>query len=181
MMAGAVAVTASPADLRRCKEPWFMAKFNRDNVAGLILLAFSLLLAFYLTPNQVEARSGGPLALSPRLFCYLSSGLLGVLSCILFFSNLKQKTATAAAETGPGSWEPIMRGLSCTVLACLYVVLANFLGFFVSTALAMTVFLFYFGVRKWYGILLFQLVVLGFIYLLFVKALKVVMPDGILF
>ena len=158
-----------------------MVKFNRDNIAGLVLLVFSLILAFYLTPNHVESRSGGPLALSPRLFCYLTSGLLAVLSLILTFSNLKRNAETAVAETRLNSWEPIIRGLICTAIACLYVAMADILGFFVSTALAMTVFLIYFGVRKWSGILLFQIVVLGFIYLLFIKALKVVMPDGILF
>ena len=45
----------------------------------------------------------------------------------------------------------------------------------------MTVFLIYFGVKNWWGILLFLVIVLGFIYLLFVQALKVVMPDGLLF
>jgi hypothetical protein len=74
-----------------------------------------------------------------------------------------------------------MRGLFSTAMACAYVALAHYIGFFVSTALAMTVFLIYFGVKKWSGILLFLFVVLGFIYLLFVKALKVVMPDGLLF
>ena len=158
-----------------------MVKFNRDNIAGLILLAFSLILAFYLTPNHVGGRGGGPLALSPTLFCYLTSSLLGLLSLILIFSNLKPDTATDSADTGAGSWEPIIRGLICTAVACLYIAMANILGFFVSTALAMTVFLIYFGVRKWFGILMFQIIVLGFIYLLFIKALKVTMPDGLLF
>lgn len=158
-----------------------MVKFNRDATAGLILLVFSLILAFYLTPNHVESRGDGPLALSPTLFCYLTSGLLGALSLILVFTSLKQNVETDVAETGPGSWEPFIRGLICTAIACLYIAGADILGFFVSTAVTMTVFLIYFGVRKWIGILLFQVIILGFIYLLFIRALKVVMPDGLFF
>jgi len=45
----------------------------------------------------------------------------------------------------------------------------------------MTAFLLYFGVRRWVGIVLFLVVVLGFIYVLFIQALKVVMPDGLLY
>lgn len=157
-----------------------MAKLNRDTIAGLILVAFSLILAFYLTPAQVETHGSAPAALSARLFCYITAGLLGVLSLILTIGSIR-KSGRAVVETEPKSWEPLIRGLSCTAVATIYVALSGVLGFFVSTALAMAVFLIYFGVRKWSGILLFLIIVLGFIYLLFVEGLKVMMPDGLLF
>ena len=157
-----------------------MSKLNNDTLAGLILLAFSLLLAFYFTPTQVEIHQHiAIVANSPRFFCYLTAGMLGVLSVILIFLGRRKDAQTAEAQ--PASWKPLWRGLLSTAIACLYVILANFLGFFVSTALAMTFFLVYFGIRKWTGVLLFLVIVLGFIYLLFVQALKVVMPDGLLF
>jgi hypothetical protein len=157
-----------------------MAALNRDSIAGLVLLAFSLFLAFYLTPDQVESHGNAPAALSARLFCYVTAGLLGVLSLILIIVSFK-KNGPAAAESQPTSWEPLLRGLICTAIAAVYVAMASLLGFFTSTALAMAVFLVYFGVKKWTGILLFLIIVLGFIYLLFVKGLKVFMPDGVLF
>jgi len=157
-----------------------MTVLNRDNIAGLILLVFSLILAFYLTPDQVESHGNVPAALSARLFCYITAGLLGVLSLILVIVSLK-KNGQAAAETRPASWEPLLRGLVCTAIASAYVALASLLGFFVSTALVMAIFLIYFGVKKWSGIMLFLIIVLGFIYLLFVEGLKVVMPDGLFF
>ena len=157
-----------------------MAKLNRDNIAGLILLAISLILAFYLTPDQVESRGNVPAALSPRLFCYITAGLLAVLSSILIIASLR-KNGQVAAESQPTSWEPLVRGIVCTAIASAYVALASVLGFFVSTGLAMTIFLIYFGVKKWSGILMFLVIVLGFIYLLFVEGLKVVMPDGLFF
>ena len=157
-----------------------MAKLNRDGIAGLILLAFSLILAFYLTPTQVEMQGQVPPALSPRLFCYIMSGLLAVLSLALLVVSLKSDAKVAAGEQ-QASWEPLVRGLLCSAIAAVYIALSGVLGFFVSTALAMTVFLVYFGVRKWRGIGLFLIIILGFIYLLFIEGLKVVMPDALFF
>ncbi|WP_024333017.1 tripartite tricarboxylate transporter TctB family protein [Desulfotignum balticum] len=158
-----------------------MVKLNRDSIAGLVLLAFSLILAFYLTPNHVESHGSVPAALSPRLFCYLTSGLLGMLSIMLIATSLKNSGRNGTGTIRYSSWEPITRGLICTVVACVYIAMSGYIGFFASTALAMIIFLVYFGVKKWWGILLFLIVLLGFIYLLFVQALKVNMPDGILF
>ncbi len=159
-----------------------MAKFNNDTWAGLIMLVFSLVLAFYITPNQVELhRNIQLLALSPRLFCYITAGLLGVLSAVLVFLSFKKEAQESAAANRYNSWQPLMRGLFSTAVACVYALLSGILGIFVSTALAMTVFLIYFGVRQWKGMLLFLFIVLGFIYLLFVQALKVVMPDGLFY
>lgn len=159
-----------------------MAKLNNDTWAGLVLLAFSLVQIFYLTPSQVELhRDFTSLALSPRLFCYITGGTLAFLSAILIFLSLRENGRMEAMAAPSRSWQPLMRGLFSTAVACAYVALAQYLGFFVSTALAMIVFLIYFGVRKWTGILLFLVIILGFIYLLFVQALKVIMPDGLLF
>ena len=158
-----------------------MARINRDTIAGGILLAFSLILAFYLTPDQVEYRANVPAALSARLFCYITAGLLGMLSLVLIIMSLRKNGQTAAAQGAHTSWEPIIRGALCTVVSAVYVALSSVLGFFTSTALAMIVFLLYFGVKKWTGILLFLVIILGFIYLLFVEALKVAMPDGLFF
>lgn len=159
-----------------------MAKINNDTLAGFIFLAYSLIHIFILTPDQVEMHQEVALAaMSPRLFCYITAGTLAVLSAALIFLSLSPKSRAAGAGEGASSWQPLMRGLFCTAVAAAYATLAGVLGFFVSTALAMIALLLYFGVRSWSGILIFMTVVLGFLYLFFVKALKVVMPDGLLF
>jgi hypothetical protein len=159
-----------------------MAKINNDTLAGLILLAYSLIHIFYLTPDQVELHQNDTmLALSPRLFCYITAGTLAVLSTILIFMSLSPKSQKQAAEAAATSWQPFMRGLFCTAVACAYAALASVLGFFVSTAIAMIALLLYFGVRSWAGILVFLVIILGFLYLFFVEALKVVMPEGLLY
>lgn len=159
-----------------------MAKINNDTLAGLIMLAYSLVHVFYLTPDQVELHQKDVLlAMSPRLFCYVTGGTLAFLSAILVFISLSPKSQAAAAKAPASSWQPLNRGLFCTAVACAYAALAGVLGLFVSTAIIMIALLFFFGVRNWFGILLFQVVILGSLYLFFVKALKVVMPDGLLF
>ena len=159
-----------------------MAKVNNDILASFIMLAYALFHIFYLTPDQVELHQHDTtLALSPRFFCYITAALLAGLSTILVFLSFRKKSRMGAVRESATSWQPLMRGLFSTAIACVYVLLASVIGFFVSTALAMIVFLIYFGVRNWAGILIFLVVVLGFIYLLFIEALKVVMPDGLLF
>lgn len=159
-----------------------MAKINDDTLAGLILLAYSLVHIFYLTPDQVELHLHDTvLVMSPRFFCYVTAGILAILSAVLIFLSLRPKGQKAAAEAPVTSWKPFMRGMFCTALSCAYVLLASILGFFASTALAMVAFLLYFGVRDWLGILIFLVIILGSIYLFFVQALKVVMPEGLLY
>ena len=157
-----------------------MAKINNDTLIGFVLLLYSLIHIFYLTPDQVELhQNDAVLAMSPRLFCYITAGTLAFLSAVLIGLSLTPGGQKAAAS--PSSWRPLMRGLFCTAVACAYALLAGVLGFFVSTILAMIALLLYFGVRSWPGILLFLVVVLGFLYLFFVEALRVVMPDGLLY
>ena len=159
-----------------------MVKTKNDIMAGIILLAYSLFHIFYLTPDQVELHQNDTLlALSPRLFCYITAGLLAGLSALLLGLSLKRRANAGGGKVEADSWQPLMRGLFCTAMACAYVLLAGALGFFSGSAVAMVVFLIYFGVRNWAGILLFLVIVLGFIYLLFVELLQVVMPDGLLF
>ena len=159
-----------------------MVKINNDTLAGLIMLAYSLVHIFYLTPDQVELHQRDILlAMSPRLFCYITAGTLALLSVILILMSVSPKSRAAAAEAPATPWQPLIRGLFCTAIACAYAALAGVLGFFASTVLTMIVLLFFFGVRNWYGILLFLVVIMGFLYLFFVKALKVVMPDGLLY
>jgi hypothetical protein len=111
-----------------------MAKINNDTWAGFIMLAYSLIHIFYLTPDQVEMhQSDTLLALSPRLFCYITAGTLGVLSAVLITMSFSPKSQKAAADAKAPSWEPLMRGLFCTAMACAYVAWRSVLGFFVST------------------------------------------------
>ena len=107
-----------------------MERLNKDTLAGLVLLAFSLVHLFYIIPNQVEMhRSDATLALSPRLFCYITGGLLAGLAAVLILASLRRRGQTDPPEGSPDSWQPLLRGLFSTAMACAYVILAGLLGF----------------------------------------------------
>lgn len=63
----------------------------------------------------------------------------------------------------------------------IYVMVMNLFGFFISTAVFIMGFMYYFRIRSWRVIILNALGVNIFIYLLFVLQLKVPLPKGILF
>ena len=151
-----------------------MAFLKRDVFAGLILMAFSLLLFFVLIPNQVEPAAGGPIALSPRLFCYVTAFLLLALSINLTLSALR-----SAEEAEEQTGNSLVRAAIAVVVSSVYVAGISFLGYFASTALALLFFLFFFGAKEIKTVFLFLLVILPFIYLLFVKGLKVILPEGL--
>ena len=86
-----------------------MAKLNRDNIAGLIMLVFSLVLIFYITPEQVESHGNVPMALSARSFCYITGALLAILSLILIITSSKKSAQAIIAKSENPSWEPLIR------------------------------------------------------------------------
>ncbi len=158
-------------------------KLNRDFVSGLILFALAMVLYFYLIPLQVQESGGMPSAMSPRLFCKIAAVALIILSAVLIVSSLF--FPMVQEEDGKQSRLEVIdqrrRGFVSVCISILYIVLINTIGYFVSTSLVLLFFTLYFGGRNWKVIVLSQAVVLPFIYVLFVKGLNVVMPDGLLF
>jgi hypothetical protein len=155
---------------------------TRDFVSGLILMLLAAILYFYLIPDQVQESRGMPLALSPRLFCDISSLALFVMSVVLMVSGV---VGTGVSEEKEFTKEEIrdqrVRGFISICVSILYIVLINTIGYFVSTSAVVLFFTLYFGARDWKLICVSQVIVLTFIYLVFVKGLNVILPSGILF
>lgn len=154
-----------------------MTRINKDAITGILFTIFSLVLFFVIIPLQVEPSEGGPMALSPRLFCQIVAVMLLLLSTALTYNGFFKSTEEAA-ETGKKS---PFRSIITIVVASVYVLIMVPLGYFFSTALTMIFFLWFFGLRDWRGGFYFLLIILPFIYLLFVIALKVILPSGIAF
>ena len=138
-----------------------------------------LALHLFIIPAQVDSMAEGPLALSPRLFCHITAFLLLLLSLSLVVSGLRD-TKLSGAYDFPAMRYAAARGASAIVFSVLYIVSMDTLGYFVSTLVFLMVFLWLSGARSWKGILLFFATILPFIYLLFVKALHVILPSGLL-
>ena len=158
-----------------------MAFLKRDVVAGLLLALFSVLLYLVIIPYQVEPHPSGPLALSPQLFCHITAVLLLLLSVALVIIGLRDKSPAEKTGTDPGAARhPLLRGMVAVVVSALYVAAISYLGYFTSTIAAMIFFSYFFGIRSWKGVLLFLVILLPFIYVLFVIALRVILPKGLL-
>lgn len=154
-----------------------MLRLNQDVISGAGLALFAALLYLVIIPNQVEYSGTGPLALSPRLFCQITAVLLLILSLSLLVIGLRAKPEEE--EKAEATGHPLVRGAIAVALSALYVVLITYLGYFSSTILVMLFFLRFFGSKSWKAELLFLFIVIPFIYVLFVIALKVVLPEGL--
>lgn len=156
-----------------------MSRLRNDVISGLVLLVFALSLHLIIIPAQVASHGEGPVALSPRLFCHITAFLLLVLSLALVISGLRDQRPQQRAGRSEFAYK-VSRGGSAILLSVLYILAMEPLGYFVSTTGFMALFLWFSGVRSWKGGLVFLAVILPFIYLLFVKALKVILPSGLL-
>lgn len=152
-----------------------------DVISGVLLASFALLLHFAIIPLQVESTEGGPIALSPSLFCHITAFLLLILSLNLIFTGLKDEAPTVLSLTSKDFRSALFRGSIAVIFSALYILSIGIIGYFTSTVIFMLFFLYFSGVRSWKGGIVFLLLVLPFIYLLFVKALKVILPSGFWF
>jgi len=153
---------------------------RNETVTGLLLAGFALALHLYIIPTQVDTHGQGPIALSPRLFCHITAGLLLILSLSLAVSGLRAGARPDRAGSGE-TLGNILRGGAALGISAGYVIAIPVLGYFTSTIVFMAVFLWFCGVRSWKGGLVFLAVILPFVYLLFVKMLSVILPSGLLF
>lgn len=156
--------------------PWL----QKNVVSGSILAVFALALHLYIIPTQVESMHAGPVALSPSLFCHITAFLLLVLSLALVVSGFRNRPASGPQEEPRSLKDTVGRGAVGLVFSVLYIIFIEILGYFSSTVVFMIFFLYFSGVRSWKGTLVFLAVILPFIYLLFVKALHVVLPTGLM-
>lgn len=151
---------------------------HQDVFSGFIMLLVSVV--FFMLTTDLPDRA----ALFPKF----------ILSILLFFSIaiiingfIKTAKAKKGEQVSKGDEEEritfskVKRPLFFLFLLSIYVLLMNFLGFFISTSILIVVVLYLLHVRK---LLTFIFTVLGinmFIYILFVRLLHVNLPQGILF
>lgn len=156
-----------------------MSRFNKDVISGLILIVFALSLHLFIIPAQVQSMNQGPIALSPSLFCHITAFMLLVLALGLVISGFKIDKPSTPTDRKEITYT-VSRGAAAVLFSVLYVSAMEPLGYFVSTIAFMALFLWFSGVKSWKGAFLFLAVILPFIYLLFVKALKVILPTGLI-
>jgi putative tricarboxylic transport membrane protein len=152
-------------------------------VTGLVLLSLFLIVYFFILPSQIEEPPAAPLALSPSLFCQVSTGLLILLSLILTLTGVfGGKKSVIGEGTSVSKAEEIDHKKVCVTIGVtiLYLFMFETIGYFVSTAALMLFLTVYYGNRKWAHVLSIIVIILAFIFFLFVMGLKVALPEGMM-
>jgi hypothetical protein len=154
---------------------------NKDDfIPGLVIFFLGIIFILFVIPNQIPKNSG-PIALSPRLFCQIATLLIIILSLLLIMKSLSpKKHGIYLSETKLDISEKI-RVIISILCAIGYVICLPIFGYFVSTIIFLLFFLLFFGAKKWLPIISTIMIITIFLYLVFVKALQVVLPSGILF
>ena len=143
---------------------------RQDAGLGLIVAAFGAW-ALYKTFSMPA---------SAVLFPRIVTSLLIILSLLLTVTSLINMKKGKYPDAQPLEVKTLQNPLISFAMIVAYVALINVLGFYSATVLFLIVFMRYMNIRSIKTIALTEVVLVGFIYLLFSVALNVRLPQGLL-
>ena len=153
-----------------------MKKSARDIYSGSVFLVLSILL-YLVIPGQVETLESENL--TPAFIPETMAISIGLLSLIL----LGQGIRNSAPVPGQPVWEP--GGLKYVVAVILvaigYTVLMPWVGYLVSTSLALGILCLIYGNRNWLQIIIIMIVCPPIIKIFFRYTMLVLLPKGSIF
>jgi len=152
-----------------------MAKQKVELMVSGFLLIFSIVIYFVIIPREVT--DTGFQTLSPSFFARISVTIIGVLSGVIFAKTLLKKS-TEKFDITLKELKPVLIFMGGTLG---YIYGIQYIGFYVSTMVALVGSMCYLGARNWKVIILLTAIIEGSIFLLFEKGLMVVMPHAFLF
>ena len=155
-----------------------MKRRQWDQISGLILIAFTLLVYFVLIPTQIPPDRMG---LSSSFFPKFSVIVIAGLSVILFFKALFSKNSEGEEVIFRMAKESAIRAVTIFSFMVSYMFLLHLIGFLISTPLFLAILLYYSGQRSWCVILPLIILVPAVLYAFFTFGMKLVLPQGILF
>ena len=156
---------------------------KRDFLIGLgtVLLA-GLYLA--LIPYQVQSDSDGYDFVSGRTLPFMVGGLLLITGTALTITSLRTMNRTSPHEQAP-SPEPTRhrykRVAILTALAVLYILGLTYIGYIVSTILALAAAMVFSGERRKRLVVIISILTSVLLYYFFHKLMQVPLPDTLLF
>lgn len=139
-----------------------------DQRFGLVLLACSCLLIFYLIPTQIKGSEA-------RLFPYITAIVTGLLSLGLIFNKNKDNDSPGFAEIIHNK-ETIWHLLASVASFFVYYFLVEYFGFYIPSLLLLMLLLYLFGTRAWVWNIAFPFIFCVGIYFLTTKLLAFQMP-----
>ncbi|KDE38777.1 Tricarboxylate transport protein TctB [Nitrincola lacisaponensis] len=148
-----------------------MKAIHLDLVIGAIMLMFSAV--FYSLSVQMPS--------DPAVFPKLILATLMAFSAYILVNGIsKTWTAKKQGVAQERVFKQVRGPIVTFVALCVYVILIDVLGFFVSSTLAAVFFMRYFGVSSYLQMLLVLIIMNSFIYMLFVWQLRISLPTGLL-
>jgi putative tricarboxylic transport membrane protein len=117
----------------------------------------------------------------PGLMPFLLGSLLCIVSLPIFMGSLLRRTKTAGAPGAPGIWQEVEPKNVLILLISMigYALLLEKLGFLLTAFLFLFILFATFDSRRWFFAFAASFLTILFTYLLFVVALKVELPHGI--
>jgi hypothetical protein len=143
-------------------------KINNDVYIGGILTAISLFFYFEAAKIHPEAAQFPNLMLVTLIIMSVLLAILGIRKTLRPELTLKSDTLL--------KFKVIRTPLIVFGIVALYMALIRFTGFFIATAIFVPVFMIFYGVRSIRVLVITDIVLNLFVYVLFVRLLKVVMP-----
>lgn len=153
---------------------------------GIFFFIFSLIFLFLLVPKigsdvqtfkilDVDYNSD-----KAKLFPYLIGVTILVISILIIIQDLRRKVKIQAGNSSQINSQKVKDVGILLVICLIYIVLFEPLGFFIMTPVCLVVLSCFFGLRKWFGLIVAPILITIFVYLCFEILMKVQLPKGIL-
>ncbi|MEA3333444.1 MAG: tripartite tricarboxylate transporter TctB family protein [Pseudomonadota bacterium] len=154
-----------------------MKTYSRNQLFSLLLLIFSLLLFFFITPMAVE-KGGIEAAQDPSFVPNLITIILGLLSFLMLLAETFKSQLIPSGKMAPLFSLRLFIAISFFIL---YMISTSLIGYIPATFLALAIYLFFFGVRNWTTIIVLSTSFAVFLYWFFAKIMFVMLPVGTIF
>jgi len=147
-------------------------KMNRDQKIGIIILIFCIVIWFFVIPAQVAGRRESIFPRFTTIWVLISSVFL-----------IAQSWKNSPKKISPGllGKETIIRFISIVFIFLIYILIIDFLGFFIPTFLFLVITMSVLEIRDWRPLILIPLILLLAIHFLIEKVLVFPLPTGIFF
>lgn len=149
---------------------WF--KMNSNQKIGLILLIFCIVIWFFIIPAQV---AGVRESIFPRFIT------VWILISSLFLIAQSWKNPPKKISHELLDKDTIIRFIAILFMFLIYILIIDFLGFFIPTFLFLVIIMLVLGVRDWKLLILIPFILLLSIHLLIEKLLVFPLPRGRIF
>lgn len=143
-----------------------------DRIIGLVLLAFSLALLFWIIPREVEMVEGnvGP-GMNPAFMPQCIAFLLGILTILVILTRAPHEEETVRLFP--------RRTVITIAFFVGYIIVTSMVGYLPASLAILPAYLWFFGARKWKVVVPLSIGLPILLYLFFAKVMLVILPTGV--